>query len=156
MAFLRSEYDYILIDSSVEYQDTKRAIIAEADEVYLVSTPDVASLRDLARLVEHIGLSPFAQGKLRLLVNRSTASDSLTSQQIEKAVRFPVSHTVPNNYGELLRSINQGVPLSSMEKSGFNQALAAITGEIVHGVEEADPTQARESAEKRKKFAFWR
>jgi pilus assembly protein CpaE len=159
MDFLRSEYDYILIDSSVEYQDTKTAIITVADEVYLVSTPDVASLRDLARLVEHIDLSPFAHGKLRLIVNRSTASDSLTAQQIEKAVRFSVSHTVPNNYGELLKAINQGVPVSSLEKSSFNQALAAITRQIVHGAEQGD-TVGTEAVpgkdEKGKKFSFWR
>jgi len=133
MEFLRSEYDYVLIDSSVAYQDSKMAIIGEADEVFLVSTPDVASLRDLARLVEHIELSPFASGKLKLLVNRSTANDSLTSNQIHKAVRFPVSHSVPNNYGELLRAINQGVPVSSLKQTDFNRALARIAMQIVHG-----------------------
>jgi pilus assembly protein CpaE len=156
MVFLRSEYDYILIDSSVEYQDTKMAIIAEADQVYLVATPDVAALRDLARLVEHVGLSPFANGKLRLLVNRSTANDSLTSQQIEKAVRFSVSHTVPNNYGPLLRAINQGVPISPLEKSGFNQSLAEIVQQILHGADDADPARPDDRPAKRKRLPFWR
>ena len=158
MDFLRSEYDYILIDSSVEYQDTKMSIIAEADEVFLVSTPDVASLRDLARLVEHIGLSPDANGKLHLIVNRSTADDSLTSAQIQKAVRFPVSHTVPNNYAELLRSINDGEPISPLRPSSFNQALGEIVRDIVH---ESNP-DATETAtvpkakSMRSRFPFWR
>lgn len=156
MDFLKSEYDYILIDSSVEYQDTKMSIIAEADEVFLVSTPDVASLRDLARLVEHIGLSPDANGKLHLIINRSTADDSLTPAQIQKAVRFPVTHTVPNNYSELLRSINQGEPISPLRPSGFNQALAEIAREILHeSGPEADSSAPKGKGE-RTKFAFWR
>ena len=131
MDFLRSEYDYIVIDSSVEYQDSKMSLMTEADEVYLVSTPDVAALRDLARLAEHIGLTPSASGKLRLIVNRSTASDSLTAEQIQNAVRFPVSSTVPNNYGELLRAINQGEPISPIRRTDFNRAIAVIAQQIV-------------------------
>jgi pilus assembly protein CpaE len=155
MDFLRSEYDFIVIDSTVEYQDTKVAIIAEAEEIYMVSTPDVASLRDLARLVEHIGLSPAANGKLRLLINRSTADDSLSSDQIQKAVRFPVAHTIPNNYGELLRSINQGVPVSPLSKSDFNLALAEIARQVVHGVDAAGGARPAATST-RNRFAFWR
>ena len=155
MDFLRSEYDYILIDSSVEYQDTKMSIIAEADEVFLVSTPDVASLRDLARLVEHIGLSPDANGKLHLIVNRSTANDSLTSAQIQKAVRFPVSHTVPNNYADLLRAINQGEPISPLRSSSFNQALGEIAREIVHESDADASSPPRSGETKFGKFRFW-
>jgi pilus assembly protein CpaE len=154
MDFLRSEYDYILIDSSVEYQQTKMSIIAEADEVYLVSTPDVAALRDLARLVEHIGLSPSANGKLRLIINRSTADDSFTPEQIQKAVRFPVSNSVPNNYGELLHAINQGVPIAPTRKSVFNDALATIAREIVHG--SAPPAEPAAASNGRSRLAFWR
>ena len=156
MDFLRSEYDYILIDSSVEYQQTRVSIIAEADEVYLVSTPDVAALRDLARLVEHIGLSPSANGKLRLIVNRSTANDSFTPEQIQKAVRFPVSNSVPNNYGELLHAINQGVPISPTRKSPFNDALATIAREIVHGNAPEAAAVSNGRASGRGRLAFWR
>ena len=65
-------------------------------------------LRDLVRLVEHISLSPTADGKLFLTMNRSTANESVSAEQIKKAVRFPVTVAVPNNYMDLLRSINEG------------------------------------------------
>ncbi len=154
MDFLRREYDYILIDSSVEYEDTKMSIIEQADDVYLISTPDVASLRDLVRLVEHISLSPSADGKLKLAINRSTANDSVTAEQIRKAVRFPVSNAVPNNYVELLRAINQGEPVEPSRKSEFNHALAAWALQIV-GVKENGRPQQEEAPAKRN-FAFWR
>jgi len=160
MDFLRSEYDFVLIDSSMTYQETKSSIMAEADEVYIVFTPDIAALRDLARLVEHIGLNPAASGKLRLLLNRSTASDSLTPAEIQKAVRFPVAHSVPNNYGELLRSINQGMPISTLHPSVFNQALAGIARQMIDGAEPEREQEAAVAATSsigaRKRLAFWR
>jgi pilus assembly protein CpaE len=134
MDFLRREYDYVLIDSSVDFQNSKTSIIDQSDEVYIVSTPDVAALRDLARLVEKLSLSESAISKLRVVINRSTATDSISSDQIEKAVRFPITISVPNNYFELQRSINDGEPIPPRRRSEFNQALARWTSCIVHGL----------------------
>jgi pilus assembly protein CpaE len=151
MDFLRREYDYVLIDSSVAYQDSKTSIIDQADEVYIVSTPDVASLRDLARLVENLSLSESATSKLRLAVNRSTATDSVTSEQIEKAVRFPISISIPNNYFELLRAINDGEPVPPQRRSEFNQRMARWANQIVNGMTGPELPKA-----KKKLFSFLR
>ncbi len=142
MDFLRREYDFVLIDSSVAYQDSA-PIIDQADEVYIVSTPDVASLRDLARLVENLSLNESATGKLRLVVNRSTATDSVTAEQIEKAVRFPISISIPNNYFELLRAINDGEPILPQRRSEFNQRMARWANQIVSGMAGPEPPPAK-------------
>lgn len=151
MDFLRREYDYVLIDSSVTLQDSKTSIVDQADEIYIVSTPDVAALRDLARLVENLSLSESATSKLRVVVNRSTATDSVTSEQIEKAVRFPISIAVPNNYFELQRAINDGEPISPQRRSEFNQALARWATRILYGISGPKPPPA-----KKKLFSFLR
>jgi len=150
MDFLRREYDFVLIDSSASYQATRNALIEQSDEVFIVSTPDVAALRDLARMVEQLSLSESSTNKLRLVVNRSTASDSVTPEQIEKTVRFPISVAVPNNYFELVRAINDGEPIPPQRRSEFNQALARWTNRIVHGV------SPRPAPEKKGFFAFLR
>lgn len=151
MDFLRREYDYILIDSFVGYQDSKLSIINQADEIYLVSTPDVASLRDLARLVESMSLSDLAMSKLRLVLNRSTAEDSLNASQIQKAIHFPVSIGIANNYLELMHAINEGKPILPTAKTTFNQQLLAWSNQIVTG--NAEP---QKQAAKKKGLAFWR
>ena len=151
MDFLRREYDYVLIDSPVAMQDSKSSIIDQSDEVYIVSTPDVAALRDLARMVENLSLTESAISKLHVVVNRSTATDSITSDQIEKAVRFPISISVPNNYFELQHAINEGEPIPPQRRSVFNQALARWASRIVNGVNASKPGPA-----KKKFFAFLR
>ena len=152
MDFLRRQYDYVLIDSWVGYQDSKVSLIAQADEIYLVSTPDVASLRDLARLVESMSLTEIAMAKLRLVLNRSTAQDSLNAAQIQKAIRFPVSIGIANNYLALTRAINEGKPILPSAQSVFNEQMLKWSGQIV-----AEDAKDSESAHKQKrKFAFWR
>ena len=149
MDFLRREYDFVLIDSSASYQATRNALIEQSDEVFIVSTPDVAALRDLARMVEQLSLSESSTNKLRLVVNRSTASDSVTPEQIEKTVRFPISVAVPNNYFELVRAINDGEPIPPQRRSEFNQALSRWANQIVNGLNAAEPGSA-----KKKFFSF--
>ena len=134
MDFLRREYDFILIDCPPTFQDRKTSIVDQADEVYIVSTPDVAALRDLARLVESLSLTESAVSKLRVVVNRSTATDSITPEQIEKVVRFPISVAVPNNYFELVRAINDGEPVPPQRRSEFNQALAKWSSRLAGGM----------------------
>ena len=124
-------------------QDSKASIIEQSDEIYIVSTPDVAALRDLARMVENLSLSESATSKLHVVVNRSTATDSITSDQIEKAVRFPISIAVPNNYFELQRAINDGEPIPPQRRSEFNQALARWANRVVHGLSGPKPSPRR-------------
>jgi pilus assembly protein CpaE len=131
--FLRREYDFVLIDSPGVFQRFKNSVVEQADELYIVSTPDVAALRDLARLVENISLNESAISKLRIIVNRSTATDSITPEQIEKVIRFPISFAVPNNYFELVRAINDGEPIPVQRRSEFNQALARWANQMVRG-----------------------
>jgi len=152
MDFLRREYDYVLIDAAATIQSPKASLIDQSDEIYIVSTPDVAALRDLARLVENLSLSESAAGKLRIVINRATATDSVTSEQIEKAVRFPISISVPNNYFELLRAINDGEPIPPQRRSEFNHAIAQWANRIVYGMSSSKPV-----AEKKwKLFEFLR
>jgi pilus assembly protein CpaE len=151
MDFLRREYDYVLIDSSVSGAGFQNSIVDQSDEIYIVSTPDVAALRDLARLVENLSLSESATSKLRVVVNRSTATDSVTSDQIEKAVRFPISIAVPNNYFELLRAINDGEPIPAAAPHSSSTRRSGPLGQpIVNGM---SPPKARA---KKKLFSFLR
>ncbi len=156
MDFLRREYDCILIDSSFTYQESKMSLIEQADDIYLVSTADVASLRDLVRLVDHIVQMPKADGKLRIVMNRSTSNESINGEQIQKLVRFPVTHTVPNNYFELLKSINLGEPIPPGTRTPFDLALARWTSEIVDGKSTEVPSASADKKKKREgRFSIW-
>ncbi len=154
MDFLRREYDCVLIDSSLTYQETKMSLIEQADDIYLVSTADVASLRDLVRLVDHIVQVPNADSRLRIVMNRATSNESITAEQIRRIVRFPVAHTVPNNYFELIKSINLGEPIPPGDKTPFDLALARWTAEIVGTSSIEVPGTAAEKKMKRR-LSIW-
>lgn len=149
--FLRGEYDYVLLDSSLDYQDVNSTIVDCSDEVYLVATPDVAALRDLSRHVENFGLDAHAAHKVRIALNRSSSHDAVNKEQVESAVRFPVSISIPNNYMELVRALNAGEPLSPQRRSDFTTQIGKWANKVVHS-----HSSPEADVKKKKSFAFWR
>jgi len=131
MEDLRTRYDYILLDSSLQYVQQLPAIMNVSDEVALVCTPDVAALRDLVRRIEHLTLLTGFTSKLRVVINRSTSDDAVTTADIEDTIRFPISVSVPNNYAPLMRALNSGEPLTSQTRGPFTYAIAQWANRIV-------------------------
>ncbi len=149
--FLRGQYEYVILDSSMSYKDLVPPLLHASDEVVLVSTPDVAALRDLARRVEHISLIEPNTSKIRIVINRSTSDDAVTSEQIEAAVRFPVWIAIPNNYADLLRAINAGEPIAAQHRSAFAQQISRWADRLIS----ATTTQVEQRPAARSLFGFW-
>ena len=133
MDYLRRQYDYVLVDSSTQYLDSVGALVAASDEICMICTPDIAALRDLARHIEHLSLTSGFVGKVRVIINRATSDDAVTAEQIEEAVRFPVSFTIPNSYAELMRAINAGEPVTPQHRGAFTQAVERWARALVVG-----------------------
>ena len=91
-----------------------------------------------------------ATKKLQVVINRYSSHEAVTIEQIEKAVHLPIAFKIPNNYGELVRSINIGEPLSADSKSDFSLQMMKWAASLVKVVMPA----AQEPAKKR--FALWK
>jgi pilus assembly protein CpaE len=118
--FLRNQYEFILIDSSLDYKDVVSPMMRGSDEVSLIITPDVAALRDLARRLEAFNLDEETARKMRIIVNRSGGTDdAVNAEQIEAVIHHPVAITLPNAYTDVLRAINAGQPLPPQHRSKF-------------------------------------
>jgi pilus assembly protein CpaE len=151
MEYLRRQYEFILIDSSLQYRDSIGAIVSASDEVSMICTPDVASLRDLARHIENLGLNSGFISKVRVIINRSTSDDAASPEQIKEAVRFPVSFSIPNSYADLMRAINSGEPVSPQQRGGFTQAVARWAKAVAGG-----PAVTTKASEPKRLFNFLR
>ncbi len=149
MSYLRTRYDFILVDSSLEYTDSFTPITAASDEVTLICTPDVAALRDLVRRTEHLGLVNGFHEKLKIVINRSTSDDAVKSEDIVNAVRLPISVSIPNNYLGLVRALNEGEPVSLAQRGSFTLAISQWAERLAYV-----PSATMTSAKPKKRFLF--
>jgi pilus assembly protein CpaE len=147
---LRSLYDYILVDCEKGFASPNLAVIDHADELYLIATPDVPAVRDLSRCVDHLMQCNIPPGKLKIAINRESSAGAVTLDQIEKAVRQPISMTIPNCSAELIYAMNTGTPVEPDGRSDFAVSLRRWASSLVP---ESEKPQLE--AEPKRRFAFW-
>jgi pilus assembly protein CpaE len=84
------------------------AMLAIANEIFLVVTPEVGPIRNAAQFLDvarQVGLA----GAVRVIVNRSNHGVSL--QDIASSLGQPVSATVVSNGPFAVAAANEGVPI---------------------------------------------
>lgn len=111
--FLREEYDLVLIDCAPGLNVYNIGAIDRADAVYLIASPELPSIRNLLRYLEHLKDFNCSQAKMRVVINRYDKRSVIREDQIEKTIRMPVSFLVPNSYAEVIDAINLGMPIST-------------------------------------------
>ncbi len=134
---LKDEFDYVLIDSPAGIEHGFRNAVAGADEAIIVTTPEVAAVRDADRiigLVEASGL--YDPG---LIINRVRPDmvrrgDMMDITDIIDILAIPLLGVVPDDEG-IIVSTNRGEPvvLNGRCRSGeaFNNIVRRLEGEEV-------------------------
>lgn len=150
LGFLSAAYDFVLLDCDASFEDVNLAIIDISNHVYLISTPEIGSIRDLSRYVDGLIQNEHSTDKLQVVINRYSAREAVSIEQIEKAVRLPVTIKIANNYSELVRSINTGEPVLPDRKSDFSLQLVKWATALAGVAEATVPLPAK------KLFALWK
>jgi septum site-determining protein MinD len=65
---LRAEFDFVLVDSPAGIESGFRNAVAGADEIIIVTTPEISAVRDADRIIGLV--EAFEKGHPRLVVNR--------------------------------------------------------------------------------------
>lgn len=139
LEFLKTEYDYIVIDSDNALNPTNLAIVEGSTQIYLVATPEIGAIRDLSRSVDNLMQSQCAPEKLHVIINRFSSRFAVKVEQIEKAVRLPVAIRLPNSYIELVRSVNLGEPVLPNAKSEFATQMSKWASTLAGVATQASP-----------------
>jgi len=151
LEFLRGEYDYVVVDGPSSLDDTNLAIIDAANLVYLVATPEIAAIRDLSRYVDSLSQGEHDIDKVKVVINRFSSQHALTVEQIEKAIRLPVTVKLPNGYAEVTRSAILGEPISPKQKTDFAVQINKWVNSLV-----GETAPAEETAPKKSMFSLWK
>jgi pilus assembly protein CpaE len=131
LAFLRSEYDYVVVDSTPPVDAGDIAVLEASSQLYLVATPGIGAIRDLSRYIDRLApIESFAE-TLKVVVNRATSQNAIHVDQIEKAIKLPVTVRLPDCYPELVRGENLGEPISPYAKSDMAQAFIKWADSVV-------------------------
>lgn len=130
---LREEADWVIIDSPAGIERGFRNAIAPADEVLVITNPDVSAVRDADRI---IGIVEAEQkGPAKLIINRLNPGmvqrgDMLDAQDVLELLAIKLIGIVPEDE-HVIVSTNVGTPVVLEEKSKAGQAFRNISRRLM-------------------------
>jgi septum site-determining protein MinD len=125
---LRSECDFVLIDSPAGIERGFKNAIAPADRVLVVTNPEVSAVRDADRVIGILEAEDKGPGSL--IINRLNPvlvkkQDMLSADDVLDLLAIELIGIVPEDEGVLIGS-NRGAPVSADPKSRAGQAFRNI------------------------------
>jgi septum site-determining protein MinD len=138
VSMLSEKYDYILIDSPAGIEQGFQNAIAAAKEGVIVTTPEIAAVRDADRVVGL--LEAHNVKRIHLIVNRIRpamvqANDMMSVQDVREILAIPLLGVVPDDE-RVIVSTNRGEPLvlsetPSLAGSAYENIARRLEGEKV-------------------------
>jgi pilus assembly protein CpaE len=143
---LARTYDYIVVDAGNTINACSVSALYAADTVFLVTNPDVPSIRNAQRLVDRVRQLGAGSERVKVLLNRSSEHHLIAPKQIETALGYGIHHRFSSDYPTVSTALNSGVPLALANHSELAAQFGSFTRQLL-GQGEAEP-----EPEKRKAF----
>jgi pilus assembly protein CpaE len=135
---VRGAYDWIVVDLPSIFEKLSLLTISDCDEAFLISTSELPSLHLTRKAVAYMGMLGFGLERYRVLVNRFSKTENISSDDMAKIFGAPVHATFPNDYLSIHKGLTMGTPLAA--KSPLGKSVETFAGQL----------SARAQAEKKK------
>jgi pilus assembly protein CpaE len=108
----RKLYDHVVLDcGSMHVNDCSIEAFKQSDKVFIVTDMSVPSIRNTVRLCKLIRKFGISLDKIEIIINRFIKGGALSLAEVEKNFDKPVYWLIPNDFSDVVSSINRGVPL---------------------------------------------
>ena len=133
---LRDEFDYVLLDCPAGIEQGFQNAIAGADRAFVVTTPEVSSIRDADRIIGLLEQNHMK--KLNLIINRIRMDmvkrgDMMSAADVVDILGIPLLGIVPDDESVVIAT-NQGEPLVDSDTPAgraYGNVVRRVMGEEV-------------------------
>ena len=140
-------YDHIVIDAGNTINACAVSALYAADTIFLVTNPDVPSIRNAQRLVDRVRQLGAGSERVKILLNRVSDQNLIAPKQIETALGYSIHQTFSSDYRTVSTALNSGVPLSLSNHSELSSQFGSFTRHLL-GVQD----DVKVEPERRKAF----
>lgn len=116
--YARMYYDWVLVDLPTAFHQLSLFMMSEADQVYLVSTSELASLHLGRRASAMLSQLGFEKERVRMVVNRLSKKEEIAPADMEKIFTCRVYSSFPNDYFALHKVVTRAEPLGTETELG--------------------------------------
>src|SRR5919201_604349 len=112
----RYSYDVIVVDTSPFFHGPMLATLDRTDELLLLCSLDVPTLKNLRLALQTLDLLSFPKQRVRIVLNRSNSKVGMKPNEVEGALGMKVRFEVPSDRAVPI-AVNRGNPVVLAEES---------------------------------------
>jgi pilus assembly protein CpaE len=143
LRLLKSKFDYVVVDTAPSFDEHVLQAIDETDELLLITTLDIPTLKNVKIAVETLDLLNFPKAQRRLILNRADDKVGLSAEKVESTLGMPISASIPTS-PQVASSTNAGEPiLSSLPRHAVSRAIIALAEDLQRGSRETQEPAER-------------
>ncbi len=144
---LKPLYDYTVVDTSSFLDDVVLTILELSDQILLVMTPDIPTIKNAKLLLELLEALDHID-RTKLVINKVGRKDGITDKDITSHIKHTVWASIPRDNGTVVAASNQGIPLvSGRQKSPVAKSIVHLAG-LIHSETAADAERAAQKTSK--------
>jgi pilus assembly protein CpaE len=136
---MRPSFDHILVDLGSRLDPRSLWLLEQADAHVFVLFPEIAALRAMSLLMAFLAETTPLRARAHLVVNHIFPKELLKTRDVENLLRTKPAAEIPYTEVDMIRSVNEGVPLVISRPAAPAAAALRRVAQAVIGIEPPQP-----------------
>jgi pilus assembly protein CpaE len=128
LTFVRTQYDWSVIDLGRNMNHLGLSILDEIDETFLVTTLEIPALHRAKQILQKLTDSGYGRNRLRLVLNKLPSRYDITPVEIEKMLGWPIYGLLSDDTEALYECYSEGKLLPPSTK--LSRQLAQLARKL--------------------------
>jgi pilus assembly protein CpaE len=151
LELLQPSFDHVVVDLGSRLDPRALWVLEQADVHAFVLFPEIAALRGMSLLMAFLAETTPLQARTLLVVNHVFPKELLKTRDVANLLHAKPAAEVPYTEVEIIRSVNEGVPLVMARPASAAAAAMRRLAQAVIGIEA--PTGGAGKKERRSLFS---
>jgi pilus assembly protein CpaE len=127
LQFLKGVFDYVVVDCGGQLSGCTMAILENSNLIMFTTVLSLPTIKTSKRYLAAMERKGIRKDRLKLLVNRHIPKADIQLKDAERVLGYPVFLAVPNEYENIIASINKGMPaVKLLPRVAVSKAFAQL------------------------------
>lgn len=139
LGLLKQHFDHVVVDTAPAFDEYVLQALDETDDLLLVTTLDVPTLKNVKVAVETLDLLNFPKSRRHLVLNRADDKVGLTPDKVESTLKMKIAASIPTSF-QVAHATNSGEPITGAQpKHAVSQAITRLARSVAGPSTEVSP-----------------
>jgi pilus assembly protein CpaE len=131
LTLLKGVFSHVVVDTGGSLVGCNQTIFESSDLIFFNTVLNLPALKNAKRYLAAMEKRGLRKEKVKLVVNRYLPKADIRIEDAEKVLGHKVYLTIPNEYKDVIASINKGIPIVKMSpRSPFSKSIVQLCAQI--------------------------